>query len=271
MVYALINKNTNEIRYVGKTKRKLSDRLCGHVHEATEKEYNDPKSKWIRKTGKENIEIISIEESQNEDEAELWWMDYLEFLGCNLLNVVRYKVGGTNGRKLSEDKQKELLRKYKDPSIEVSKLCEEYDISNNTLTAIRRDWEVERVSRKPSNAIDFSEEEQKYIIRQYEENFVTDRELSDELNVSRQAIRRVLKEENVDFHDRSDYIEAGKINAPNEGMQIEEHVKKKLLRIYNETNNLRKACRETDMERHYDMIYNRLDPNRRGPTWVEQP
>lgn len=260
MIYALINKNTGEARYVGKTKRKLTNRLAGHIHEATKKKYTDPKADWIRQLGKNNVGIKLLEENpENEDEAELWWMEYLEYLGCDLLNVIRYKVGGTNGRVLSKDEQKELLEKYKDSSIRISKLCEEYGITNGTLSRIRRDWGVERVSRRPSNFIDFEDEEIDYIVKQYEKNYVTDRELSEELNVSRQAIRRVLKEEGVDFHSRADYIEAGKIDPPNEGKKIEESVKRRVLHVYVETNNLSKACREADVEEHYDMIWNRIN------------
>jgi len=260
MIYALTNKNTSEPRYVGKTKRKLTTRLCGHIHEATKEKLSDPKCKWIRKLGKNNVDIKLLEKNaENEDEAELWWMDYLEYLGCDLLNVIRYKVGGTNGRILSKNEQKELLKEYKDPSIRVSKLCEKYDITNGTLSRIRRDWGVERVSRRPKNFIDFDDEKIDYIVKQYEENYLTERELSEELNVSRQAVRRVLEEQGVDFHSRADYIEAGKIDPPNEGKKIEDDVKKQVLRVYAETNNLSKACRQADVEENYDMIWNRIN------------
>lgn len=269
MIYALRNKNTNEVRYVGKTKRRLSDRLCGHIHGAIKKGSTAPKSQWIREIGKENVEIISLENGYNDDEAEIWWMKYLEFLGCDLLNVAKHVLGGTNGRILSKDEQIELLEKYKDPTINVSTICEEYDICHGTLTEIRRDWGVKKVSRSPSNFIELSEEQRNYIVRQYNENYTTDRELSEELDVSRNVVRRVLKEEDVEFHSREDYIAVGKIDAPNDGIKVEDDVKEKIISVYKETGSITEACKSVSMGDHYDMIYNRLNKDRRGPTWVE--
>jgi len=214
MIYALINDKTDEIKYIGKTVKPLQKRLRKHIYESKNK--SNPKSSWIQKIGKENIDIIPIEKCKNEVKAEVWWMDYLEFLGCDLVNEVRYEL--PNGK---------------------------------------------------SSKIDFKKKEKQSIIQSYK-NFTTTKKISKKFNVSESVIKRILNEENVDKHTRSEWVQAGKIDS--DKLEIEDNIKQQIITIYKETNNLSKACREVGMEKHYEAIRKRIsgrsdDPKDNG-NWL---
>lgn len=234
------------------------------------------KIKNIRNDGKEVV-VKRVFENLGEEEAFKREEELIKDIGRSindngpLSNIASGGKGisGSNSINLSGDEIDKIIKEYKNPDISVNEICSRYNISNNTLTRIRELHGVDRVSRHPSNYVDLDTEKREYIIREYTENYITDRKLSEDLDISRTVIRRVLKEESVDFHSRKDYIEAGEIDPPNEGMEIEEEKKDKILSVYSETNNIMKACRSVDMEDHYDMIYNRFKKDRRGPTWVE--
>lgn len=260
MIYGLINKNTGELRYVGKTRDKLRDRLYEHIHEAITKKEGNPKSKWMRKIGKENVEIVPLEETENESSDELWWMDYMRFLGCDLLNVVDYEMGGSYGMALPEDEKDKIIEEYKNPSVRVSEIKNKYDISQRSLNRLRRRRGVKYVYREPANQITVDEKEREFIVKKYKQEYWTIQQLSNEIEYSHTVIKRILNEENVERYTRKDRIEAGKLDpTPPNKLSISEKTKNKVLDVYNETKNLRKACREADIEDHYHTVRNRIN------------
>lgn len=224
-----------------------------------------------------NVIVKNLCENLEEDEAYKREREIIDYIGRSinnrgpLTNIAEggRGISGQNSLDLTNKEINTILSKYQDKDIPVSKIVGNYDISHNTLSRIRKHYNIKKVERRPPNYVEFSEEDREYIVKQYENEFITDRELSEKLNVSRTAVKKVLKEENVEFHSRKDYIEAGKIDPPNLGYKVNKNIKNQILKIYKETGNVKKACRKVNMEDQYSMIYNRLNKDRRGPTWVE--
>jgi hypothetical protein len=84
-IYALIDPQTNEVRYVGKTKRALRIRLRAHINDNPK--HNTHKFNWIKKLKSQGFEPIIIElEVCNENnwiEREKYWIRQY----CNLTNM----------------------------------------------------------------------------------------------------------------------------------------------------------------------------------------
>lgn len=149
MIYGLTNKR-GEVRYVGRTKRRLYKRLSGHKSAARTRRTNTPSAKWIRRINPCNVDIILLEEnSENEVKSEVWWMDYLEFLGCDLLNEIRYELplGGPEKFQVT-DEVKELMGTI--PDHEVAK---RFDVCANTIWKYRNKLGIE-----PDGNVDVTEE-----------------------------------------------------------------------------------------------------------------
>ena len=118
-LYYLKNIDSDEIRYVGITTGTLKKRLSGHLHASTKDSNTYPVVQWIRKHGKENIEIVLSKEFETHEEllqAEIDTIKKLRNEGLDLLNRTdggEGRLGSTawnKGIPMSEE-QKELLRK----------------------------------------------------------------------------------------------------------------------------------------------------------------
>lgn len=141
MIYGLYNKDTGHVRYVGRTQKTAGERLANHRYTAREKRGDTPKDRWMRDIGTENVDIITLEqECENPEEAELWWMDYMEFLGCELLNVIRCEIGGKVGEDGLEitDEVKSLMGTMPD-----RELGEKLGVATNTVAKHRNRLEIE--------------------------------------------------------------------------------------------------------------------------------
>jgi predicted GIY-YIG superfamily endonuclease len=80
--------NSNEIRYIGLTCRKLKTRLSIHLND---KRHNPHKNNWIKKN-KDCIRIVEIENDLFLDDAktaEMHYISLLKNLGANLLNATQ--------------------------------------------------------------------------------------------------------------------------------------------------------------------------------------
>ena len=90
-IYGLVDPETGQLRYVGKTKASLNVRLRAHISDAGRDRKNIPRFCWINKLMKTGVtpEIIEIEAvSKGEwQEAERHWIEVMRWLGCNLLNA----------------------------------------------------------------------------------------------------------------------------------------------------------------------------------------
>jgi len=203
MIYGLYNKNTGEVRYVGRTGRSIRGRLHNHRYNAKTKKCNSPKGKWIRKIEPGNVEIMNLENpDENEKRKELWWMEYLEYLGCNLLNVAKYDTGAEAGKlhngKLPKDCIKNLGK------VSDVKLAKKYEVNVKTIKARRIQRGIDPYSRK----YDLPNE----CINQLGKK--SDNGLAEKYDVSREVIRRRRNERNVDAYDEDKKLtkrEAGEI------------------------------------------------------------
>lgn len=135
-IYTLSHPVTNEIRYVGKTKFSLNDRLCKHL---ITKE-NNHRSKWIHsltKIGlKPKIEILEEVLESNWQQTEQYWIAQLRAWNFNLVNLTN---GGESGI-ISERCRKACIKantglKHSDSLIEkrISKISKPV-IAFNTIT-----------------------------------------------------------------------------------------------------------------------------------------
>jgi hypothetical protein len=94
-IYVLIDPETNEIRYVGKSDNPRK-RLDGHVY--SNKDSNRHKLNWVRKLARNKLKPVMqvIEETPYElwKERECYWIAYYRAQGCILLNVAEGGGGG---------------------------------------------------------------------------------------------------------------------------------------------------------------------------------
>jgi len=96
-IYVLIDPRNQEIRYVGKTTQRLSDRLSCHRTGARRGD-RDWRSRWIAKLlrcGYDPIILLVQEVDSTEwDLAENYWIKYYRSMGCRLTNGTE---GGEDG------------------------------------------------------------------------------------------------------------------------------------------------------------------------------
>ena len=108
-IYVLKHPDTLEVKYVGKTVRKLSKRLGNHVANAKGNKHNKHLSNWILSILKENkrpiIELIEECNHSNWEEREKYWISCYP----NLVNLTQGGDGCVGF--LHDEKTKEKLRK----------------------------------------------------------------------------------------------------------------------------------------------------------------
>lgn len=112
-IYVLKNRLTDEIFYIGRTKKPLTDRLHGHISAAkgkSDKFTNAIKDEYIRQLIKkdnkpkiEEIEVItpiSYIEYLEIAEKELFWMRYFKEKGCLIMNIIGLRIPQPNAKYL---------------------------------------------------------------------------------------------------------------------------------------------------------------------------
>lgn len=114
-IYALRLINSDEIRYIGLTTKSLKERLSRHLNDKKV----DHKTNWIRKYGKENIEIILLEENIIDFNdlcvKEIYYIDKYRKNGHNLTNITNGGEGWV-GFKLTESHRKNISINHADVS-----------------------------------------------------------------------------------------------------------------------------------------------------------
>lgn len=180
MIYGLYNKNTGYVRYVGRTKQDLKDRLGDHKYRAKHKIGNAPKDEWMREVGVECIEIMRLEKTEDDVNAELWWMDYMEFLGFDLLNVWRCDIGS---KKL--DLPDECVEKF--GTVPDCELAEKYGVSTLTIWKKRNKAGVDPFTTK----VDVPKE----CIEQLGEK--PDTKLAEEFGITPSVVRKRREDRNI--------------------------------------------------------------------------
>lgn len=105
-IYKLIDPRDQRIRYIGKTKGRLCDRLKVHVFQSKKSTNPSPKELWVKeliKEGKRPIaEIICLVDKSRWEEEETKQIKLHVDLGCELTNM---STGGTsrNGIKPTQE------------------------------------------------------------------------------------------------------------------------------------------------------------------------
>lgn len=118
-IYAMVDPDTNEIRYVGKTAHSLEKRLRGHKSDAfsTHKTHSHRRH-WIKSIYDRGSTPIMLELEEvlvsEWEEAERFWIAYFRFLGARLVNSAPGGIGcvgvDINGKGLpkSEDHRRKI-------------------------------------------------------------------------------------------------------------------------------------------------------------------
>lgn len=113
-IYTLSDENGN-IRYVGKTKQYLKQRLYSHIKEC-ETNRKSYKISWIKsllEMGKRpKIEILDQVDEQNWEYWEKYWINQLKIWGFKLTNLTEGGQGG-NGYKHSEESRQKMSQSKK--------------------------------------------------------------------------------------------------------------------------------------------------------------
>ena len=133
-IYTLSNPETNEVRYVGKTKNP-KDRLKRHLQRSYLDKYekNTHKSRWIKTLLKNNqlpiMEILDSGDEENINQLEIYWISQMRQWGFDLTNL---SIGGEvgvdwKGRHHTQE-TKDKIKKSRS-----SKPVTQYDLSGNIL------------------------------------------------------------------------------------------------------------------------------------------
>lgn len=117
-IYGLLDPHTKEIKYIGQTIQGIK-RIKEHYHKSHKRNKITnllSRSKlWIYNLKKQNkiFEVIYLEYFEDEiflDEAEIFWINYFKFLGCQLLNHLDGGYINTKkDKKLISQKTKEAM------------------------------------------------------------------------------------------------------------------------------------------------------------------
>ena len=87
-IYVLIDPKTKRVKYVGRTKMTLKQRLYAHI---ADKNHNGLKIYWIRKLSRKGLLpiIAQIEQCTSEEasDCETKWINYYEDSGEFLFNI----------------------------------------------------------------------------------------------------------------------------------------------------------------------------------------
>jgi hypothetical protein len=143
-IYTLSDPFTNEIRYVGKTKYSLNDRLCKHMI-TYEKNH---RANWIRKLAKLNAKpIIKLLEEVSDDEwvfTEIYWIEQFRQWGFKLLNATK---GGESGI-ISPQCREACIKANKGKSPSIKNI--EVRIKNTSKPVIQYDVNMIKINEYPS-------------------------------------------------------------------------------------------------------------------------
>lgn len=158
-IYGILNEETNELRYIGKTKD-VEKRFKEHLSLAkSTKRKKSAIHKWIMYLFNKNINVnyVVIDEVENNQELndlEIFYIDYYKFLGCRLLNLTGGGEGGLGCKYTEEQKLQNSKRQggkyfvdnfgniYYSPAVAAKKLglyesCIRKILKNNNRSTIK--------------------------------------------------------------------------------------------------------------------------------------
>ena len=98
-IYTLADRDGN-VRYVGKTDLPIAVRLTRHMYDKS----NNHKVHWIQSLGyTPTIDALEVVPSDLGDDAEIFWISQLRFLGCRLVNTLAGGTGASKGVRRSAE------------------------------------------------------------------------------------------------------------------------------------------------------------------------
>ena len=202
-IYALKEKNSKEIKYIGITKKTLKERFRRHLNDKK----IDHKTNWIKKAGIDNIEIVLIEENvESYDllcEKEIYYIDKYKKEGHKLTNITNGGEGW-NGSKFTEDHRKNISLNHADVSgeknpmfnkkhsKEVIDICRNTNIGRKASIETRIKLSNKRKGEKNSNS-KLKEKDVLKIRELFESGLYTMTTLSEMFNVNSPAIHKIVK------------------------------------------------------------------------------
>jgi len=149
-IYALVCPIENRVRYIGATKRYLSERLARHCNPP--KHYNLDKQRWISnlkaKGLKPKIRLIEVTSEGNLIDRERYWIAH--YGRENLLNMNDGgnrppDMAGWNKKKLS----KEIIDKLGAmPDYKLAKIA---SVNKTTIARLRRKLGIESYAKRTGN------------------------------------------------------------------------------------------------------------------------
>lgn len=111
IIYGLLDPETGELRYVGKTKVSVERRLTNHLCDKS----RNHRTSWIANLKRRGMipECVIIEECSEDiwEEAEMFYISYFSSLGCNLTNSTKGGDGGL-GRIPSLETRKKMVESH---------------------------------------------------------------------------------------------------------------------------------------------------------------
>lgn len=114
IIYGLREIGTNEFRYIGLTTKSINDRLRRHLRDKKV----DHKTNWIKKVGKENIEIVIIEDGidtyEKLCEKEIFYIS--EYRKTNRLTNIANGGEGWFGMEFTDEHKNNISKNHADVS-----------------------------------------------------------------------------------------------------------------------------------------------------------
>jgi len=187
MIYGLVNKDGGQIRYVGRTSLSESKRKSLHAHRAKKNIDESPKGQWIRRVGLDGFDIIVLEdETKDAIESEKFWIQYLEFLGSDLLNVTEGGNGNTKGGGIEiTEKMESMMGKVPD-----QKIANEFGIDRKTVQKHRT-----RIGISPVQPNNLSSKKVSQVKWMLENTNKSQREIANSCDVGQASVSRINRKE----------------------------------------------------------------------------
>ncbi len=202
IIYGLKAKNTEEIKYIGLTTQKLKIRFNGHLSD----QKINYKTNQIKKTGKENIEIIIIEENISDFkllcEKEIYYIAKYKEEGHKLTNITN---GGEGffGMKLTQEHKDKISLNHanvsgnKNPMYgkthtdKVKKILKDYHTGRTATLETKIKMSENKIGEK-NNKAKLTKENVLEIRSLYETNNYTYDNLALLFNVKKAAIHKII-------------------------------------------------------------------------------
>lgn len=202
IIYGLKEKNSTEIKYIGLTTVKLNSRFNRHL---TDKKI-DHKTNWIKKVGRNNIEIIIIDDNITDIdtlyEKEIFYIDKYKSEGHKLTNITNGGEGWRN-MEFSDEHKKNISLNHADVSgennpmfgkthsIEAKEKIRKFRFSYKITDKAKEKMSSKRKGENNANS-KLKKEEVLKIREYYNSNNYGQKELSVMFNIKPAAIYKIV-------------------------------------------------------------------------------